>query len=90
MVLNLGVVTPKGVILNFQGSRDEIGFTNLFIIICIHCYADNIIDLDMITVWGESEYCACITFRMTLSAVVIYINIYNPIFFLGGGGGLHS
>ena len=50
VVLNLGVVTPKGVILNFQGGRDEIGFTNLFIIICIHCYADNIIDVDMLTV----------------------------------------
>ena len=50
VVLNLGVVTPKGVILNFQGGRDEIGFTNLFIIIFIHCYADNYADLDMITV----------------------------------------
>ena len=84
MALNLGVVTPKEVILNFQGGRDEIGFTNLFIFIFIYCYADNIIDLDLITVWGENEYSlTCIAFRMTLSAAVIYINI--P-FFLGAGG----
>ena len=93
MVLNLGVVTPKGVNFFFfffffgggGGGRDKIGFTNLFIIIFTHCYADNMIDLDMITVY-EVRVSTCIGFRMTLSAAVIYINISNPILFLGGGG----